>query len=358
MKTYDLAMVPGPVSVPQAVLQAYQTNYGSGDLEADYLELYRKTEAKLQQIFVTQNQIVIQSGEAMVVLWGALKSCLQPGDRVLAIASGLFGYAIANIATSVGADVQTIDLGYDKTITDWGAIEQAIVEFHPKMITLVHCETPSGTLNPVAQLGQLKQRYDVPLLFVDAVASVGGVPVLTDDWHIDLCLTGSQKCLSMPPCLGILAVSDAAWDIIDTVDYKGYDALKPFRTVPDTPIPYTPYWHGLAALDVATDLILDEGLEAVYMRHETAAAYCRQAVQALGYTLFPADNANPSPTVTAINVPEDTLWTAFNIRLREQGLVVGGNYGPLAEKVFRLGHMGSQADVGLLEHVMAVLKQL
>ncbi|MEM7031798.1 MAG: aminotransferase class V-fold PLP-dependent enzyme [Chloroflexota bacterium] len=356
METYKIPMVPGPVSVPDETLHVYLTNFGSGDLEPEFLSLYNQVEAKLQTIFATKSKVVIQSGEAMVVLWGVLKSCLKPGDRVLAIATGLFGHAIARIATTVGADVQTVVLDDNQTLADFDAVEEAIQQFRPKMITVVHCETPSGTLNPLNQLGALKKAYDVPLLFVDAVASVGGTPVLTDQWHIDLCLTGSQKCLAMPPSLGILTVNDQAWHIINEVDYKGYDALKPFQTAQaDHFFPYTPNWHATAALNVAADRILNEGLDACYSRHHSVAAYCRDQLVDIGYELFPADEAITSPTVTAIKVPSHIPWPTFDRLLRDQGLVVGGNYGPLAQKVFRLGHMGTQADMGLMKQALEVL---
>jgi aspartate aminotransferase-like enzyme len=188
------------------------------------------------------------------------------------------------------------------------------------------------------------------------VASLGGAPVLTDEWQIDLCLGGSQKCLSMPPSMSMVAVSDGAWEIIDQVDYAGYDALKPFRDAQaDHYFPYTPNWAGVAALNAACRLLLQEGLEASFARHEQVAAYCRKKLVELGFSLFPSEGAVPAPTVTAVNVPEQTTWKILNAQLRQQGLAVGGNYGPLAGKVFRLGHMGSQADMGLMKQALDVL---
>lgn len=236
-------------------------------------------------------------------------------------------------------------------------IEQAIVEFKPKMITAVHCETPSGTLNPIAELGQLKVKHHVPLLYVDVVASMGGAPVLTDDWQVDLALCGSQKVLSVPPAMSMVAVSPQAWEIIEQVNYPGYDALLPFKTAPQTgAFPYTPYWQGLAALYAGTQRLLDEGLERSFARHAEVAAFCRQRVENMGLSLFPAPGAVPSPTVTAVKVPEGIPWTEFDRRLREQGLVVGGSYGPLAGKVFRLGHMGTQADRALVAQALDIVE--
>ncbi|MBI4928148.1 MAG: alanine--glyoxylate aminotransferase family protein [Anaerolineae bacterium] len=359
METYPIPMVPGPVRVPEAVLQAYAVDYGSPDLETEYLDLYNRTEQMLQTILATRNRVTIQTGEGMLALWGALKSCLRPGDRVLSIATGVFGYGVGDLARSVGAEVCTLGFGYDQTVSDWAAVEKAVAEFKPKMITIIHCETPSGTLNPLAELGAIKRKYNVPLLYVDAVASLAGAPVLTDDWGIDLLLGGSQKALSMPPCMSLVAVSPKAWEVIEDVNYAGYDALKPFSTAQrDFYFPYTPYWHGTAALYAGAKLILDEGLEKVFARHAAVAEQCRSGLQELGYELFPAAGAISAPTVTAVKLPGGMDWADFDRRARAKGLVVGGSYGPMAGKVFRLGHMGSQADPELMARALEVLKQL
>jgi len=359
MITYPVPMIPGPVKVPEEVLKAYQINYGSADLESEFLDLYNKTEDKLKKILGTENQVVIHTGEGMLALWTALKSCLHPGDRVLAIATGVFGYGIGEMAKSAGAEVRTVGLGYDRTIGDLTEIEKAIAEFKPKIITAVHCETPSGTLNPLAGLGKMKKQYRVPLLYADVVASAGGAPVLADEWEIDLALGGSQKCLSAPPCMSFLSVSPAAWDIIEQVGYSGYDALQPFRTAQKNfYFPYTPYWHGMAGLHAAADLLLKEGLENSYIRHEKVAQYCRTRLQEMRLHLFPVPDAVQSPTVTAINVPEHLTYAELDSRLRQKGMAVAGSYGPLAGKIFRLGHMGTQADMELMHRALDILEEV
>jgi len=356
MKTYPIPMVPGPVKVAQQVLEAYQINYGSADLEAEFLELYNRTEANLKTIMATQNQVVIQTGEGMLALWGALKSCLGPGDRVLSIATGVFGDGIGDMAASIGAEVRKISWPYDQTIADTDQIKTEITAFKPKMITVVHCETPSGTLNPLEELGRIKKDLEVPLLYVDAVSSIGGAPVLTDEWNIDLCLGGSQKCLSSLPDMAFLSVSDTAWEIIDQVDYNGYDALKPFRTAQSRHyFPCTPNWHGVAGLNAGAKLVLQQGLANSFKRHEDVAQFCRQHIMEMGLTLFPSPTAVPAPTVTAVKVPQGVTWPEFDAKLRQHGLVVAGSYGPLADKVFRLGHMGTQADRNLVAQALEVI---
>ncbi len=359
MIEYPIPMVPGPTAVPQSILEAMNKDYPSPDLEVEFIDLYNQTEKMLQILFGTSNRVVIHTGEGMIALWGALKSTIQPGDKVLSLATGVFGYGIAEMAASIGAEVKVYGLEYDQTFEDWDEIEKEIQSFRPKMITAVHCETPSGTLNPLEMIGFFKRKYEIPLFYVDAVASLGGTAVKTDEWGIDLCLGGSQKVLSAPPLAAFVAVSEPAWKIIKQVGYVGYDAILPFWDAQEKfYFPYTPNWHGVAAISQAVKLILEEGLENVFMRHEAVASHCRNELQAMGLRLFPSANARPSPTVTAVYVPEKFGWPELDLRFREKGLVVGGSYGPLSGKIFRLGHMGSQATMELVNKALEVIKEV
>ena len=436
MQTYEMPLVPGPTSVCQDVLAAYHVDYGSADQEPEFLTLYADTQARLRQIMGTQNRVALMSGEGMVALWGALKSTVQPGDKVLAVATGVFGYGIGDMARAIGAEVETVGFDYDQAATDLDRIGEAIGRFGPKVVTLVHCETPSGIMNPAAEVGALVRQHDVPLYYVDAVASMGGAPVLADEWRIDLCLGGTQKVFSSLPDLGIVAVSERAWGVIQEVDYPGYDALVPFRTAlddayfPYTPnwhavasmggapvladewridlclggtqkvfsslpdlgivavserawhvigevsypgydalapfrtalddayFPYTPNWHAVAGLYCTCGRLLDGGLDTAFARHDEAAAYCRERVLEMGLSLFPRDPATSAPTVTAAKVPEAVGWAKLDAALRRRGMVVAGSYGPLEGKVFRIGHMGCQADMDLMVQGMDTLAEV
>jgi len=154
-------------------------------------------------------------------------------------------------------------------------------------------------------------------------------------------------------------VSEPAWSAVEEVGYVGYDALAPWRTgIEDRHLPYTHNWHAMAALHLATRMLLHDGLSTVFRRHDDVAAYCRSRLQSMGIELFPVREEISSPTVTAAKVPVGWSWADLDSALRGRGVVVGGSYGPLAEKVFRIGHMGSQANRVLVERGMDILEEI
>lgn len=355
-----IPMYPGPVTLHPDVLAAISRDYGSGQSEPDFLPLYKDTAEKLARLMRTKNDVVLMTGEGMLALWGALKSCLKPGDPVLVVGTGVFGDGTADMAASMGCKVTNISLPYDSTIgcdDSLEKIEAAIKQIRPVMITAVHCETPSGTMNPLAELGEMKQRHGVPLFYVDAVASLGGEFLDADGWNIDMVLCGSQKCLSAPPSMSMLSVSPTAWDIMGNVKYQGYDAVLPFRTIyEDGRCPYTPNWHGVAALNAGAGAILREGMEEAFSRHKAVADECRNGLARLGVALFPRPDAVAASTVTAAMVPKGFSWPEWRNALRARGLIVAGSFGPMAGKVFRLGHMGVQANSGLMARALEAIE--
>jgi aspartate aminotransferase-like enzyme len=358
MKEYKIGLVPGPVSVPEKIREAWLTDFGSSDLEPEFFELYAQNQALVQKLLGTKESVVITSGEAMSILWGGLKSALKPGEKLLAVASGLFGEGFADMARAIGVQAETVASEYD-TLPDPQRVREAARRFRPKLITAVHCETPSGTLTPLKELGEIAREVGA-LFLVDFVASGGGVAVDVDANHIDIGLLGSQKALSLPPSLSISTISARAWDVFKEVNYGGYDAYLPWQSVPSARyMPYTHDWHGMTALNVSLSSIMEEGMENVFARHARAAALCRGLARETGVMkLFPVSDSICSPTVSAFYIPDGWTWEALDATLRARGMAIGGNYGRLAGKVFRIGHMGSQADVPLVSRGMEVLREV
>ena len=356
-----LPFYPGPVSVPQDIREVLSKDYGPPRTSPEFLAQHNACTQNLKHIIGTQNDVIISTGEAMAGLWGALKSTLLPNNSVLTIGTGVFGDGFADMARLLGCSVTQLSFPYDTTLTadHLIQIETAISETKPVAIIMVHCETPSGTLNPLAEVGALKKKYIVPLFMVDCVSSMGGAPIHADQCHIDICMGGSQKCFACPADLSILSVSDFAWQRIHTVNYVGYDSLLPFKEVKKNAshFPYTPLWPSIAALHKATSNLSEEGLDTVFGRHQQVSAACIAGLQNLGIRLFPLPNAISSPTVTAAYIPEGFTSEKWRSHLYSAGLVVGGSLGPMKETVFRMGHMGPQADMPRLEKALAVIRQ-
>lgn len=362
METATLSLVPGPTTVPASILNLYLNDVGSPDLEDSFFELYGKTEERIKSLLKvpSSGSAVIQSGEGMLALWSALKSCIRKDDKVFCIATGIFGYGVADMAKQIGAEVATFGLHNNQIIKEEHVklIEDKITEFKPDMVTMIHCETPSGTLNPLGAIGQLCQKHGA-LFYVDFVASVFGVEVDVSSCHIDLGLIGTQKCLSTPPDLSIVTISPRAWEVVAKVNYTGYDALLPWKEgLQKKYFPYTHNWRAILALERSLHNLEKEGLENVFERHKVVARYCRERVLGLGLKLYPEDIESSSPTVTAVWVPEGWTWQELNQKLREKRVIFGGNYGELAGKVFRIGHMGSQAHKELVAKALDILENI
>jgi len=346
------------VSVPEDIRAAWDFDFASADLEDEFFTLYNENQILIQKILHTKNDILITSGEAMSILWASLKCTLKAGEKILAVSSGLFGTGFAEMARTFGAEAEVCAFDYD-SVPEPEKIYEHAKKFRPKVITAVHCETPSGTLTPcLKEIGKIAHEFGA-LFVVDFVSSAGGAALDVDGSEIDIGLWGSQKVLSLTPSLSISAISKRAWPVIEKINYSGYEAFQDWRGVENKKFtPYTHDWHSMKALNISLKKIDSEKIENSIARHERAAKLCRDLGIETGLKLFPRDEKFSSPTVTAFYVPEKFTWKEFNSRLREKGLAVGGNYGILAGKVFRIGHMGSQADENLIKKGMSIIKSI
>ena len=358
MEKYKIGLVPGPVSIPKEFLKAWENDYASSDLENEFFELYKQNQILSQKLLKTKNKIVITSGEAMSILWASLKCTLKPGEKMLAVSSGLFGTGFAEMARAFGVEAEVCEFPFDE-VPEPQKIYEHVKKFRPKVITAVHCETPSGTITTcLNEIGNIAREFDA-LFVVDFVSSAGGVDLNVDEAGIDIGLLGSQKVLSITPSISISSISKRAWEIIHEVNYSGYESYLGWEKVPEEKfMPYTHDWQSTKALNLSLSKILNEGLENSFLRHSRAAELCRNLGHEIGLKLFPKDEKYSSPTVTAFYVPEKFSWSEFNLKLREKNLAVGGNYGELSGKIFRVGHMGSQADEELVKTGMNIIREV
>jgi aspartate aminotransferase-like enzyme len=344
-----MLLTPGPTALPPSVREVMSEELINPDVDPDFADRYDALLDKLATIFGTDDEVVVMGGEGILGLEAAIASTVAPGDQVLCLSNGPYGDGFTDFVESYGGEATLVDADYDDPLPI-ADLERTLEREAFDLATMVHCETPTGTLNDIDPALDLFEDHGV-LTVVDAVSSLGGTPVPTD--RIDVALGASQKCFSAPPGLAIASVSDAAWDRIEDRDPRSlYTNLLPWHDA-DQPYPYTHLTTLVVALDEALDLLLAEGLDAVSDRHREAAAYCRERGAEMGIDPYP-DPERSSPTVTAFSVPGRA--TALQERLREaHDVTLATGFGDLADDVLRVGHMGYNADVDRVERAMDAL---
>jgi aspartate aminotransferase-like enzyme len=319
------------------------------DVEPVFADLYEEVCAKLRTVYGTDDDVVVMGGEGILGLEAAIASTVAPGDEVLCVSNGLYGDGFADFVESYDGDPTLVDADYTAPL-DVAGVEAALDEGDYAVATMVHCETPTGALNEVEPVLELLDDHDV-LTVVDAVSSLGGTPVPTE--HIDIALGASQKAFSSPPGLTTVAVSDRAWEAIEERDPTSlYTNLLPWKDTSEG-FPYTHLAANVAALDESLSMLSEEGLDAVYDRHETVAAHCRERGSALGLDVF-ADVDRSAPTVTAFHLPGEARAVQRELA-DEHDVVLATGLGPLADDVLRVGHMGYNAEVEKVDRVMDAL---
>ena len=356
--TRPVLMIPGPTELPFPVIQAmnqpaaiqYDRTFDETVLEPTVLAL--------RDVFKTRGEVVIMPGSGRTALEASAISVIEPGDRVLVIVAGVFGALMREIMTRVGAEVTefTVELG---ARLDIARLRAEIERVRPKAVTLVHNETSTGTTYPAQEVGRLARDAGA-LFMLDTVSAVAGIDVRTDEWGVDLNMTGSQKCLAAPLGMSLVSVSDRAWEAMERRKQKAsslvYDLLRwrehwiPVSRggqVPDgTPRrqPVSIPTHLTAAMSVATRLILEEGLDHRFQRHAVAADALRAGVRAMGLEMF-ADAAVLSNTVACIKTPKDVDPAAVVARMRDQyGILIGTGLDRIRTSTLRIGTMALTAS--------------
>jgi len=285
-------------------------------------------------------------GEAILGLEAAARGVVSPGTKVLNLVQGVFGKGMGYWLSDFGAELHEVEVGYDDAV-DPADVERYLDE-HPgiEVVTIVHSETPSGTFTDVAAIGEIAHARGA-LTLVDCVSSLGGIPLHVDEWGIDACYSGAQKCLGGPAGLTLMSVSERAWERIranPSAPRASYLSMLDWKEqwVDGEKFPFTPSVSDIYGVEAALDVLLEEGLEASIERHERTAAACRAGVQAMGLRLWPRREEIASACVTAIAVPEGLTDTEVRAHCRERyGVMISGGQG--AGNLVRIGHMGLSA---------------
>ena len=337
-----LLMLPGPTTADPRVLQAMAKNVVN-HRGAEFGEIYNETTALMSKTFQTENDSYILTGSGTSAMEAALANLVNRGEKVLNVVGGKFGGRFSEIAKIHGIESKTLDVEWGTAVTPEQVEEALEADEDIKAITMVHNETSTGVAAPIKEVGEVVKNYDA-LFIVDTVSSLGGDYVDVDKFHIDACVTGSQKCLAAPPGLAAITFNDDAWAACEKVESNSYYLNMPkYRANGNkdpAQTPYTPSVSLIYALKEALEVIQEEGLENRVARHHQAAAATRDAVKALGLELFP-DESVSSATVTAVKMPEGATDAEIRGTMLDKYYVqLAGGQDHLKGNIIRIGHMG------------------
>ncbi|HFL2528542.1 pyridoxal-phosphate-dependent aminotransferase family protein [Clostridioides difficile] len=348
---------PGPTETRENVRLARAEKTTNPDIDIDFVEFYKKTCEKFSNIIGTKNDVYILSGEGILGLEAACASLTEKGDRVLVIDNGIYGEGFKDFVTMYGGEYVLFSSEYTKSI-DIDELKAFLDEdSNFKYATVVHCDTPTGVLNDVSKICPLLKKYGI-LTVVDSVAGMVGERLSVDESKIDIILGGSQKAISAPAGLTIVGISQDAKNCIknrktDVIGFycnlniwEGYYEKKYF--------PYTMPISDIMGLDKALDNILEEGIENVLNRHEKIAYSVRKSIEEYGLELFLEEGY--SNTVTAIKVPESIgALELTDYMLKNYNTLVATSLNQYMDTILRIGHMGENANLNKIEHVLNVL---
>ncbi|MBT3352587.1 MAG: alanine--glyoxylate aminotransferase family protein [Nitrospinaceae bacterium] len=355
-----LLLGPGPSPVHPRVLKAMSTNV-VGHLDPDFLAVMDDCQVMLREVFGTKNRVTFPvSGTGSAGMEAAVCNVIEPGDKAIICVNGVFGTRMTDVAGRYGAEVIKVEAPWGEPI-DPAEVKKAL-DANPDaaLVGIVHAETSTGVLQPMEEIGAACQGHGA-LLLMDCVTSLGGVPVEVDKWGVEIAYSGTQKCLSCPPGVAPLTMSEralgkmrerknkvASWyfDVSMIESYWGSDRSY-HHTGPIT-MNY--------AIREALRLVLEEGLEARFDRHALASKALQAGVEALGLSMFAQEGAR-TPTLNTVSIGDNiddgavrkSLLNDFNIE-------IGGGLGPVAGKAWRIGMMGHGARQENVAYLISALE--
>ena len=357
-----ILLAPGPTNLPSSVVQALIAPL-TGHKDPFYLRVMDETAQLLRYVFQSGNHTSMSlPGTGGAGMEAAMANLIQAGDTAVVCINGLFGLRMAEIAERCGAEVVRVTAPWGKPV-DPDDVRRALDGVQARVVSCVHGETSTGVEQPVADIGHIAEDHGA-MLVVDAVATLGGIPVVPDEWGSAICYSASQKCLSAPPGLSAITVSDSAMDYI-----RG-------RNVPVNNwyldlVLHDKYWfaeerayHHTApillvyALHEALRVIAEEGLEECFARHDLHSRALSAGLEALEVELF-ADPAYQLKTVIAARVPEGVNDVRVRSSLlNEFGIEIAGGLGEYVGKMWRIGVMGNSATRDNMLTFLAALETL
>ncbi|MFN2275518.1 MAG: pyridoxal-phosphate-dependent aminotransferase family protein [Anaerolineales bacterium] len=354
-----LLLGPGPSMVHPRVLRAMASPL-VGHLDPYFLQVMERTQTLLRYVFGTTNDLTIPiSGTGSAAMESALANVIEPGDPVLICINGYFGGRLQDMAGRYGAQVRTIEKPWGE-VFETKEIEQALSEGPAKVVAIVQAETSTGALQPLSEIAEVVHAAGA-LFLVDAVTSLGGIPVEVDRTGIDICYSGSQKCLSCPPGLGPITFGPRAIKILQSREHPVANWYLDLTMIQKYWGKERTYHHTAPissnfALYEGLRIVAEEGLEARYERHRRNAEMLWSGLQDLGMELHvPA--AHRLPSLTTVRIPKGVDGNAVRQRLLDEyHIEIAGGLGELKGKVWRIGLMGYSSLRENVELLLAALK--
>jgi pyridoxamine--pyruvate transaminase len=352
-------LTTGPVTAYPAVLNA-MARPAIYDGHQAFQSFYRGVIGKLQKALRLSNLPLILQGDALLGLEAAAASLIGRKDVVLNLVSGVYGKGYAGWARRHGGEVIELEVPFNQAIAPEAVREALAARPDISVIAVCHHDTPSGTLNPLAEIGRIARSHGAYVV-ADAVSSFGSLDVHPDAACVDIFVTSAAKCLGATPGLTLLAVSDRAWARIKAnpdAPRASFLSLLDWELAAEIgrPFPVTPSLAEIYGLDAALDLYLEEGPEQVWARHARTAAAARAGLKVLGLKLWPASEAIAAPSASVFHVPDGiTDRTLRDTLLDHYGVLLSLGRGFTAGKVLRIGHMGPNAEPMLAVTAVAAL---
>jgi len=356
-----ILMGPGPSGAHPRVLRA-MTEPLLGHLDPDFLRIMDSCREKLRAVLRTENTVTLATpGTGTSGMEAAVMNAVQPGDEVVVGVCGYFGGRIAEMAERAGGRVTRVEAPWGSPV-DPEAMRTAILRGGARVVAVVHAETSTGVLQPVEPIVAAAREAGA-LTIGDCVTSLGGVPVETDRWGADVVYSATQKCLSAPPGAAPITVSKEAWSRISArevppnswyLDLRLLEAYWDERRVYHHTAPISMVY----ALHEALSLVLEEGLEARWARHERNGRALQAGLEAMGLQLH-AEAGHRLPVLTTVKVPEGIDEAAIRRGLLERySIEVGGGLGELRGKVWRVGLMGEASTPGNVLYFLSAFGRL
>jgi alanine-glyoxylate transaminase/serine-glyoxylate transaminase/serine-pyruvate transaminase len=335
-----------------------------GYLDPDLFDLLDRLRANLRTVFGTANAVTLPlTGTGMAGMECCLANVIEPGDQVVVGVNGFFGGRMVEIARRLGAEVAQVDAEWG-TVLDPEAIDRALRSLSKvKLVAVVHAETSTGVENPLAPIAEIAHSHGA-LFLADAVTSLGGLPVDIDKCGVDICYSGTQKCIGAPPGLSPITVSERALTAIKSRTrpvanwYYDLNLLCQYYDAPHIyhhTVPVNLYY----ALGEALDEILEEGLDARFARHRSVSVQLLAGLAELGVKPLAAE-AIRLPTLSTVRIPERVADEAAVRKqlLTAYGIEIGGGLGALKGKIWRIGTMGASATSRNILLLLAALREV